>query len=360
MDLQSIDLINWTNYFKSNYKKGANRLETILDTPTLYNSMKQDLLPLTVLLSGIDGQSGYVAKAIQDRGKADELVEAYATLVYGSMDNFLALGAEKLALMTASYLSADAMGVILASEAGLSAMIGDEKALGLAALSATSRDAVMANSTALAEIKSTEDSCTKFIAGCAGLNPARYSTYASVMCGQTEMNALALSANALNFICKADDAMIAWMNSPAAHMFYDDVYSTLHNAPTSLFTKKETYYSKTYEARFDYGGASSNASGTWTNNGSSDWSHDAAIPFSGITLINQGGVYFGNSTAGIDFGSSLTKESIRIALGDTLSDLKLVCFGGANAFYTKTSGNSSNDNSCRGYVDVRYATYVPK
>ncbi len=356
MDQQNEDLMKWTSYFKGNYRKGVNKLEVILDTPTLYSAMKQDFLPLTVLLSGIDGQSGYLAKAIQDRGLANELVEAYATLVHGGMSEFLAIEAEKLALMSASYLSADAMEAVLASEAAVSAMIGDEKAIGLAAFSSTARDAILADSSAMAKITASESKGAKFAAGCAGLNPGKYSTYAGLMGTRDDVLALAESAHALNMICKNELARTAWMAGGYAHAFYDVVYDTLHNAPNSLFSKHETYYEKTAELTdVTYAGLYSNAQGGWSGNGSSSLSHATSVPFEGITLLNRGAAYWGDDDPN-EFGSSQTKETIMSVGGSSSSlvEMDLVCVGGASEYSTVGTSN----NSQRGWCYVQYATYA--
>lgn len=355
MDQQNDDLMRWTNYFKGNYRKGVNRLEVILDTPTLYSAMKQDFLPLTVLLSGIDGQSGYLAKAIQDRSVASELIEAYATLVHGGMNEFLAIDPKKLAFMAASYLSADAMDVILTSEAAVSAMIGDEKALGLAASSSTARDAILADSSAIEKITTSESRGVKFAAGCAGLNPAKYSTYAGLMGNRDDVLALAESAHALNMICKNELARTAWMTGSYAHAFYDVVHDTLRNAPSSLFSKHETYYEKTAELTdITYAGLYSNAEGGWSGNGSSSLSHATSVPFEGITLLNRGAAYWSSSPN--EFGSSQTKATIMSVGGSSSSlvDMGLVCVGGASEYSTIGTTN----NSQRGWCYIQYATYT--
>lgn len=348
---ENMDFINWSNFYKGSYRKGLERFETALDTPSLYAAMKQDPIALAVLLSKADHQSADIITAIQARGKGDEILEAYISNIYGSTDAFLALGAEIIAAMPVSYLSDEATAAILADSAAIDAMVGSWKALGAAMASDIARDAIAASSTAITAVLASDRASLAYVVGSAGLNPAEYTTLPSLMNSDTGMAALATSAVSLNMICKKEAMRAAWMTSPYAQGHYDTMYSTLHGASTSLFKKYETYYSSAYKkSNNNSAPLYTNSAGGFTSTEIEGTTHENAVPFAGITLLNAGAAYYGNDGIEAHHGSSQTKEDVIVVTGNSsLTTCRKVFVGGMSKYDTQTYGGS---------VNCTYATYT--
>ena len=90
MDQSSIDLINWTNYFKGNYRKGAARLRGILDEPALYARFKADLAAMSSVIAPYDKSTVGMMQQVYDTGLGDDLAAAYAVAAgYGGVGNMI-------------------------------------------------------------------------------------------------------------------------------------------------------------------------------------------------------------------------------------------------------------------------------
>lgn len=90
MDLLDIDLINWTNYFKGNYKKGVVRLRAILDEPFLYERFKVDLAAMNSIITCHDRNSAAMMKQIYDTGLGEDLIASYAIVAgYETVENLI-------------------------------------------------------------------------------------------------------------------------------------------------------------------------------------------------------------------------------------------------------------------------------
>lgn len=351
---ENIDFINWSNFYKGTYRKGLDRFETALDTPSLYTALKQDPIALAVLLSKADHQSADIVSALQVREKTDEIFEAYIASVHGSMDDFLALGAEIIAAMPVSYLSNEATAAILADSAAIDVMVGNWKALGAAMASDIARDAIAANSTAITAVLASDRASLAYVAGSAGLNPAEYTTLPSLMNSDVGMAALATSAVSLNMICKKETMRAAWMTSPYAHENYDTMYVALHGAPTSLFKKYESHYSSAYKSSSFSNPCYTTSAGGFVEASGADeagGTHDYAVPFAGITLLNAAACYYGNTGFTAHHGSSQTKEDIAVVTGNSaLTSCKKVFVGGMSRW--ESSGTDY------GSINCTYATYT--
>ena len=93
MDQLSIDLINWTNYFKGNQRKGVVRLRAILDEPTLYAKFKVDVAAMNAVIANFDKSSIDMMQQVYDSGLGDDLAEAYAAASgYASVDDLTSNG----------------------------------------------------------------------------------------------------------------------------------------------------------------------------------------------------------------------------------------------------------------------------
>lgn len=316
--------------------------------------------------------------AIAAREGASEIISdsPIAFRAIAANDAAVSIAVDNQPIMEAIASDETAAGSVVASELSLGAVADSEIAAGAFAASVvgmnaiaaspTARDIVLASSTAMGKVCESAVASAKIVAGVIGLDPVGYADFGGIASSGSAMSAVAASssamgicsrsASALNAICKVSAARTSWMNSSYAHASYDDVYETLHSAPTSLFAKYESYYDTTFLTSsfgsFNHYSFCTDSSGGVSETNSSTKSHANAIPFGGITLLkecmrNGSG---SNDTIYCYYGSSQTKSNLVTTNQTTATAAKKVLVGGMSCY-----GNSTYIGN---YLSFKYATYV--
>ena len=257
------DFMAYAGAFKSNYRKGVHRLETILSNPTHAAEFAANLGGVSVVL-GVpielpDRNSDKLLELLLGSDVADDAVETWLHQFYEftGWDDLLsdsarckemannpliwrAAGGSKLAVgksiatlaglscsaykdidavvasstaMTAVAASSTAMAAVAASSTAMAAIIANATALNAVVTSSTAMAAVAASSTAMTAIQKSPTALNaiaassmataKYAAGAAGLNPADYADMKAVAASSTAMAAVAASSTAMTAIANA-------------------------------------------------------------------------------------------------------------------------------------------------------------
>ena len=358
MDQQSIDIINWTNWYRSNYRKGARRLRMVLDDGTLYATLASSFEALSAVLGVFDKGSCAMMEQVRSSGKGDDLAVAYAgaaghadleALLSSASAGVLAnLGLMSDALFAAVFDDADRAASVCSDEYVIGRLMESEFAMGLLAESSSAMSAI-ADTERIRDVVRSKSMMSMLASSSTAMTAMASSANA--------MEAMAGSDIALNAVCKSSAARTAWMKSSYAHTYYDAVYETLHSAPDSLFAKYETYYNAAIDGNDvdDSGQVSrtytfyTNASGGFTNTTVTSASHSGAVAIEGIVLLNQYGA-LGSGTKTY-YGSSQTKANVITGSSTELANAKKVLVGGMSYY-----SGSSSDRSY--YFKASFATYV--
>ena len=222
------DFMAYAGAFKSNYRKGVHRLETILSNPTHAAEFAANLGGVSVVL-GVpielpDRNSDKLLELLLGSDVADDAVETWLHQFYEftSWDDLLSDSArcKEMAnnplIWRAAGGSKLAVGKSIATLAGLScsaykdidAVAASSTAMAAVAASSTAMAAVAASSTAMAAVAASSTAMTAIIANSTALN--------AVVTSSTAMAAVAASSTAMAAIVAAPVAMAALWRSDTA------------------------------------------------------------------------------------------------------------------------------------------------
>lgn len=213
------------------------------------------------------------------------------------------------------------MGFVADSEAAMSTITGSQALLELVSSSGAAMSVIASSRRAMERICASEDA----------------------------MGEMAASAVALNRIAKTDAARTAWMSSAFSDAHYDAIYTTLHGADESLFSKIETYYDTNYQMKLN----GLNIFGILRENGTindgSGVTESAAVSIHQepiIALIKQADV---TGSGDVERSLFLPQTKTRIY---SPSFTKRVCMGGFAVTGSVKSGSSYSSA-------IKYAAYIP-
>ena len=210
------DFMAYAGAFKSNYRKGVHRLETILSNPTHAAEFAANLGGVSVVL-GVpielpDRNSDKLLELLLGSDVADDAVETWLHQFYEftGWDDLLSDSArcKEMAnnplIWRAAGGSKLAVGKSIATLAGLSC--SDYKDIDAVAASSVAMAAIQKSQTALSAIAASSMATAKYAAGAAGLNPADYADMTAIAASQVAMAAVAASATARAAVCASDVA----------------------------------------------------------------------------------------------------------------------------------------------------------
>ena len=240
------DFMAYAGAFKSNYRKGVHRLETILSNPTHAAEFAANLGGVSVVL-GVpvnlpDRNSDKLLELLLGSTVADDAVLTWMHQFYEftGWDDLLsdsarckemannpliwrAAGGSKLAvgksiatlagLSCADYADIDA---VAASQVAMAAVIGNATALNAVVTSSVAMTAIQKSQTALNAIAASSMATAKYAAGAAGLNPADYADMTAIAASQVAMAAVAASQVAMTAVAASQVAMTAVAASQVA------------------------------------------------------------------------------------------------------------------------------------------------
>ena len=222
------DFMAYAGAFKSNYRKGVHRLETILSNPTHAAEFAANLGGVSVILgvpvSMPDRNSDKLLELLLGSEVADNAVETWLHQFYEftDWDDLLSDSArcQEMAnnplIWRAAGGSKLAVGKSIATLAGLSCSA--YKDIDAVAASSTAMAAIIANATALNAVVTSSTAMAAIIANSTALNAVVTSStaMAAVAASSTAMAAVAASSTAMAAIVAAPVAMAALWRSDTA------------------------------------------------------------------------------------------------------------------------------------------------
>ena len=230
------DFMAYAGAFKSNYRKGVHRLETILSNPTHAAEFAANLGGVSVVL-GVpielpDRNSDKLLELLLGSDVADDAVETWLHQFYEftGWDDLLSDSArcKEMAnnplIWRAAGGSKLAVGKSIATLAGLSCSA--YKDIDAVVASSTAMAAIQKSPTALNAIAASSMATAKYAAGAAGLNPADYADMKAVAASSTAMAAIAASATARAAIC-ARTVAYDYLLSKATYATISGTYSSM-------------------------------------------------------------------------------------------------------------------------------------
>ena len=230
------DFMAYAGAFKSNYRKGVHRLETILSNPTHAAEFAANLGGVSVVL-GVpielpDRNSDKLLELLLGSDVADDAVETWLHQFYEftGWDDLLSDSArcKEMAnnplIWRAAGGSKLAVGKSIATLAGLScsdykdidAVAASSVAMAAVASSQVAMAAIQKSQTALSAIAASSMATAKYAAGAAGLNPADYADMTAIAASQVAMAAVIGNATALNAVVTSSVAMAAIIGNSTA------------------------------------------------------------------------------------------------------------------------------------------------
>ena len=213
------DFMAYAGAFKSNYRKGVHRLETILSNPTHAAEFAANLGGVSVILgvpiSLPDRNSDKLLELLLGSDVADDAVETWLHQFYEftGWDDLLSDSArcKEMAnnplIWRAAGGSKLAVGKSIATLAGLSCSA--YKDIDAVAASQVAMTAIQKSQTALNAIAASSMATAKYAAGAAGLNPADYADMTAIAASQVAMAAIIGNSTALNAVATSQVAMAA-------------------------------------------------------------------------------------------------------------------------------------------------------
>ena len=250
------DFMAYAGAFKSNYRKGVHRLETILSNPTHAAEFAANLGGVSVILgvpiSLPDRNSDKLLELLLGSDVADDAVETWLHQFYEftGWDDLLsdsarckemannpliwrAAGGSKLAvgksiatlagLSCADYADIDAvaasqvaMAAVIGNATALNAVVTSSVAMAAVAASQVAMTAIQKSQTALNAIAASSMATAKYAAGAAGLNPADYADMTAIAASQVAMAAVASSQVAMAAVAASNTATKAIAASQTA------------------------------------------------------------------------------------------------------------------------------------------------
>ena len=230
------DFMAYAGAFKSNYRKGVHRLETILSNPTHAAEFAANLGGVSVVLgvpiSLPDRNSDKLLELLLGSDVADDAVETWLHQFYEftGWDDLLSDSArcKEMAnnplIWRAAGGSKLAVGKSIATLAGLSC--ADYADIDAVAASQVAMTAIQKSQTALSSIAASSMATAKYAAGAAGLNPADYADMTAIAASQVAMAAIAASATARAAIC-ASTVAYDYLLSKATYATISGTYSSM-------------------------------------------------------------------------------------------------------------------------------------
>ena len=210
------DFMAYAGAFKSNYRKGVHRLETILSNPTHAAEFAANLGGVSVVL-GVpvnlpDRNSDKLLELLLGSDVADDAVETWLHQFYEftGWDDLLSDSARCKEMANNPLIwravggSKLAVGKSVATLAGLSCSA--YKDIDAVVASQVAMAAIQKSQTALSAIAASSMATAKYAAGAAGLNPADYADMTAIASSQVAMAAVAASATARAAVCASDVA----------------------------------------------------------------------------------------------------------------------------------------------------------
>ena len=241
------DFMAYAGAFKSNYRKGVHRLETILSNPTHAAEFAANLGGVSVILgvpvSMPDRNSDKLLELLLGSEVADNAVETWLHQFYEftDWDDLLsdsarcqemannpliwrAAGGSKLAvgksIATLAGLSCSAykdIDAVAASSTAMAAIVAAPVAMAALWRSDTAIKALQANATAWKTFTgATSAVMGKTVAILAGLNPSSYADMTAIAASSTAMTAIIANSTALNAVVTSSTAMAAVAASSTA------------------------------------------------------------------------------------------------------------------------------------------------
>ena len=220
------DFMAYAGAFKSNYRKGVHRLETILSNPTHAAEFAANLGGVSVVL-GVpvnlpDRNSDKLLELLLGSDVADDAVETWLHQFYEftGWDDLLSDSARCKEMANNPLIwravggSKLAVGKSIATLAGLSC--ADYADIDAVAASQVAMTAIQKSQTALNAIAASSMATAKYAAGAAGLNPADYADMTAIAASQVAIAAVAASQVAMTAIVKSPVAMAAMWRSDTA------------------------------------------------------------------------------------------------------------------------------------------------
>ena len=220
------DFMAYAGAFKSNYRKGVHRLETILSNPTHAAEFAANLGGVSVVL-GVpvnlpDRNSDKLLELLLGSTVADDAVLTWMHQFYEftGWDDLLSDSArcKEMAnnplIWRAAGGSKLAVGKSIATLAGLSC--ADYADIDAVAASQVAMTAIQKSQTALNAIAASSMATAKYAAGAAGLNPADYADMTAIAASQVAMAAVAASQVAMAAVAASQVAMTAVAASQVA------------------------------------------------------------------------------------------------------------------------------------------------
>ena len=222
------DFMAYAGAFKSNYRKGVHRLETILSNPTHAAEFAANLGGVSVVLgvpiSMPDRNSDKLLELLLGSAVADNAVETWLHQFYEftDWDDLLSDSArcQEMAnnplIWRAAGGSKLAVGKSIATLAGLScsaykdidAVAASSTAMAAVAASSTAMTAVAASSTAMAAVAASSTAMAAVAASSTAM--------AAIIANATALNAVATSSTAMAAVAASSTAMTAIQKSPTA------------------------------------------------------------------------------------------------------------------------------------------------
>ena len=213
------DFMAYAGAFKSNYRKGVHRLETILSNPTHAAEFAANLGGVSVVL-GVpielpDRNSDKLLELLLGSTVADDAVLTWMHQFYEftDWDDLLSDSArcKEMAnnplIWRAAGGSKLAVGKSIATLAGLSCSA--YKDIDAVVASSTAMTAIQKSPTALNAIAASSMATAKYAAGAAGLNPADYADMKAVAASSTAMAAIVAAPVAMAALWRSDTAIKA-------------------------------------------------------------------------------------------------------------------------------------------------------
>ena len=251
------DFMAYAGAFKSNYRKGVHRLETILANPTHAAEFAANLGGVSVVL-GVpvnlpDRNSDKLLELLLGSDVADDAVLTWMHQFYEftDWDDLLsdsarckemannpliwrAAGGSKLAvgksIATLAGLSCSAykdIDAVVASSTAMAAIVAAPVAMAALWRSDTAIKALQANATAWKTFTGASSSVMgKTVAILAGLNPSSYADMTAIVASSTAMAAIAASATARAAIC-ASTVAYDYLLSKATYSTISGTYSSM-------------------------------------------------------------------------------------------------------------------------------------
>ena len=277
------DFMAYAGAFKSNYRKGVHRLETILSNPTHAAEFAANLGGVSVVL-GVpielpDRNSDKLLELLLGSDVADDAVETWLHQFYEftGWDDLLSDSArcKEMAnnqlIWRAAGGSKLAVGKSIATLAGLSC--ADYADIDAVAASQVAMTAIQKSQTALSSIAASSMATAKYAAGAAGLNPADYADMTAIAASQVAMAAIAGSGKARVAITNSSVALAALASSPlkksVSTSAYNGNYAKLvTNGPCFIISATHNNSGWTFGVRYVYTSETASGAKTYSSTGS--------------------------------------------------------------------------------------------